>query len=236
MTRVAPILMSGANPRLIRETHKVQTRRKAWRDCKACEGMGRKVAPRLQGESPHCATCHGAGVLPTAWQSLRPGDVLYVRETFARPYRATASNTGCVFISDGPSFHLAGSLCRHQWRAGDSKWTPGIHMPRVLSRSTLIVRKVVPVESCQLISAEDALDEGVRPMVHRGVSGYGIEHPKPDQPPIIADSPVLVYRRLWDALHGGKPGDRFEDGVEVTAITFEFVDRNVDAYLKETAP
>ena len=77
----------------------------------------------------------------------RPGDILYVRETFC------INNFGCHYRADWPDDNCPDM-------SADDKWRPSIHMPREASRIFLRVTDV-RVERLQDITDEQALREGV---------------------------------------------------------------------------
>ncbi|WP_145517649.1 hypothetical protein [Yersinia mollaretii] len=77
----------------------------------------------------------------------KPGDQLWVRETFGQ-YRAAPS--GFVYRADG------------ELSCGDpERWTPSIHMPRRASRINLLITGV-RVERLNDISEQDAKAEGAQ--------------------------------------------------------------------------
>lgn len=105
----------------------------------------------------------------------KPGDRLWVRETFAKAemmdcrqyaYRATGDLLGCM------------------------PWKPSIHMPRVASRITLEIVNV-SVERLQDISERDAADEGCGCLLD--------EFPQWDGDPNLYRK---LYRVLWERING----------------------------------
>ncbi|MBI3453989.1 MAG: hypothetical protein HY057_14370 [Rhodospirillales bacterium] len=78
---------------------------------------------------------------PTVWQRVRPGDRLWVRESYGR-----ADDGSIVYLADTPDW------------SGNFK--PSIHMPRGVSRLTLTVT-AARIERLRFICAEDALAEGI---------------------------------------------------------------------------
>ena len=171
----------------IREGIKTQTRRLAF-----SRGVER---PGRDGETKKS---------PLA--KVRVGDRLYVRE----PYRAGANyntfkprelpvGTMLYFPADHPDGHLPPS-----W-TGKSR--PGRFMPRVLSRTTLIITEV-RTEKLLQITETDAIKEGVSP----------VSWP--------SDTPYRqAYLNLWDQLHPGHPSTT---NPTVIAITWRAVLSNID--------
>jgi hypothetical protein len=147
-----PILCSGSVVRNILDDRQTQDRRPAFKDGK-----------------------------PTIWQKVKPGDRLWVRESFwhARSYpmtmpsgEAESGNAWAwrliYYAADGepentPNKHYSEGLRGGAISAPDpyADWwkRPSIHMPRWASRLTLIV-KDVKVEWLRDISEEDAIAEG----------------------------------------------------------------------------
>ena len=86
----------------------------------------------------------------------KPGDRLWVRETWARvsvPEGTTARKILTLFKASMPFSGIDGTEVR---------WKPSIHMPRYVSRITLEVTDV-RAERLNDISEEDAQSEGVLP-------------------------------------------------------------------------
>ena len=82
---------------------------------------------------------------------IQPGDVLYVRETWAKDtgrymYRANYSDT--------EKFYMNGREIKMVWR-------PSIHMPKKAARLFLRVTNI-RIERLQDITTEDALSEGIK--------------------------------------------------------------------------
>lgn len=118
----------------------------------------------------------------------KPGDRLWVRETFAAPWGKDYELPGGVpavfYRADGEPFN------------DDGRWTPSIHMPRWASRITLELTGV-RVERLQDISEKDAKAEG-------------IEEPSPAHgawcdPNLGREghwSYRLTFSLLWDSING----------------------------------
>lgn len=143
-----PILFSGPMVRAILAGTKTQTRR-ALRE-------GTWLDPKL-GVIRMCSVAPGV----TGFQEVdcpygRPGDKLWVKETFAK----VDGQTQPWIATDYRATYKPGD------RMGDllgikKRWTPSIHMPRVASRITLEITEV-RVERLQDISEADANAEGCR--------------------------------------------------------------------------
>lgn len=106
----------------------------------------------------------------------RPGDRLWVRETWAYGVHAMASDRD----EDGPFVYAAdgttqGRLC--------DRWRPSIHMPRAASRITLEITGV-RVERLQDITPDDCSAEGI-----------SLHH-------VLVDARQAKYRDLWESING----------------------------------
>ena len=132
----------------------------------------------------------------------KPGDHIWVRETFQGPlfdgermdeFRRDSSKFEtpefCVFAADGggpPEFQDADDnlFCR---------WRPSIHMPRWASRIQLEI-VAVRVERLNACSDADAVAEGVG--LNPSAVGMKLTNP-PGESMAIA-----MYRALWDSING----------------------------------
>jgi hypothetical protein len=135
----------------------------------------------------------------------KPGDRLFVKETFA------ADVPGCEF-QDGWSYRADHIDPRGDGPANPMRWRPSIHMPRRASRITLEITGV-RVERVQEIGEEDAIAEGVGP-------GY--------VPNAMGSTTCVGHRpmfaRLWDQINGKRPGCSWNDNPWVWAISFRRVE------------
>jgi hypothetical protein len=147
----------------------------------------------------------------------RPGDRLWVRESFAGPDHIGNGDQGVVGFGieykadgafrahgdcgcDGP---CSGVLISHPWK-------PSIHMPRQFSRIMLEIT-AVRVEQLQTITEDDARAEGCEG--HRASDGYDID-------PTRDVDPVEEYRELWDSLNA-KRGYGWDVNPWVWVLSFQ---------------
>jgi hypothetical protein len=186
-----PILFSGEMVRIILEGRKLQTRRVIkpqlepkteggfWWRCKEVESMVDEKA--LRGLEPQWDGFAGC-VCPYG----RPGDRLWVRETWARyePY-PVMGESGKLGLPIADLVQPGNALWEY-WRnrlvyradsdnetpaeedgkgAYDDHWRPSIFMPRWASRIVLEITRV-RVERIQEISQEDAKAEGRQCVAH----------------------------------------------------------------------
>lgn len=116
----------------------------------------------------------------------RPGDILYVRETFC------INNFGYHYRADWPDDNCTDM-------SADDKWHPSIHMPREAARIFLRVTDV-RVERLQETTETQAKNEGAEP---------AFEYNTPEGPVIVFDEDgyyILGFKRLWNGTI--KPTDR----------------------------
>ncbi|MGE4195933.1 MAG: hypothetical protein AB7G11_02260 [Phycisphaerales bacterium] len=204
--RERPIIFSGpmvralldgrktATRRVIRGVHKVEMPEYGPVDCiKDWDGCPSRLdwAPRNWEICPY-------GVA---------GERLWVRETWSyyRPfggdptdqviYRADLDECGqCPLMLDG----------RKVWVNVREPWKPSIYMPRWASRITLEITDV-RIERLQAISEDDAVAEGLQPVV----SWTG-----------LVVSARFRFEKLWDSLNGKRPGCAWADNPWCWTIAF----------------
>ena len=157
---------------------------------------GRKTQTRRLATSP-LARC-------------RPGDRLYVRESYAVRsiftdivevgYSASQQQSHTEYVEQIAIDRAVGA--KVTW----PKARPSIHMPRWASRLTLIVEEV-RVQQLQTISEADAQAEGIEMVANRSFA--------------------LGYAMLWNSLHT-VVGQRWSDDPAVVALTFRMERANID--------
>jgi hypothetical protein len=163
---------------------------------------------------------------------VNAGDRLYVREHWKTSMgndgvapRDLDPETSILMLADGvvpTRFNLP------PW----GKHRQGMHMPRWASRLTLVIEQV-RVERLQLLTASDAIAEGVEmesadpPFYYvpeisdHALTGVGIEEPG-------GRHAERSYGKLWDLLHT-KIGERWQDNPDVVALTFRVERGNIDS-------
>jgi hypothetical protein len=181
VTKERPILFQGAMVRAILAGTKAQTRRLV-------------KYPAAEGE-------RGWHPIPTGFQYLpggsarpvcpygRPGDRLWVRETWAYHLHAQAS----MRDDDGPWVYAADGQPALQMRLCD-RWRPSIHMPRCACRLVLEITDV-RVERLRDISEADAMAEGIVQLPDQGFGLRSGEH-------YHATDPRQSYLSLWESING----------------------------------
>ncbi len=153
--KAKPILFNSEMVNALLDGRKTQTRR----IMKPQPEFGGAVARSMFTQCPHG----------------QPGDLLYVRETFAS--------------------HQVGSCITYKAnkhplniKPDSVPWTPSIHMPRWASRITLKITDV-RVERVQDISEDDAKQEGFK------------AHKKEIGGMMLPISPLHWYRDLWNSIN-----------------------------------
>jgi hypothetical protein len=139
----------------------------------------------------------------------KPGDALWIRETFAE---------GVVGCPGGLSYRADHLDPKGDGPANPMKWSPSIHMPRAASRITLTVKRVW-VERVQDITEEGVVAEGVRVPHTLGESLM----PDAMRERAWASARAEARRRFarrWDSVHAGK-GLGWDTNPWVWACEFE---------------
>lgn len=142
----------------------------------------------------------------------QPGDLLYVREAFAQPYRRTDQHSGCIYRADGPEYM---AIPKHQWGA-EAGWKPSIHMPKWAARIWLEVT-AVRVERVQDISEDDARAEGI---TDGGCLNCGEHEPCGCDDP--APDAVDAFIWLWNSINA-KRGHGWDENPWVWVVSFKQV-------------
>lgn len=164
------------------------------------------------------------------WRPLRglrfaPGDLLWCRETW-KPH-STFEGTPPRDIPPSRVFYAADK----RYAPSNTRWRPGIHMPRWASRLTLAVTSVW-VHRLQDISEDDVIAEGIHPLPQQSAddpSAWWESAPGQHQ----ARSASQSFRLLWNSINGPSA---WEANPWVAAISFETHRANVDAVLSQREP
>lgn len=207
-------------------TGKTETRRLAWRLRPNNKGISMTLgslgtAPPLVSVEQGCprdGAPFGLHYWETPWQKRKAGDRLWVRENFYTEGGAFGENFG--YAADIPSDQQPPRL------------TPCIHMPRHLSRITLIVTDV-RIERLQDITEEAARREG---MIYRdhGLDRWGNVAPcwhwdaatAERGPNHCLGGAKWAYGNLWQHLHGP---ESWAENPWVVAVRFRPVLANIDS-------
>lgn len=167
-----PILFSAPMVRAIIDGSKTQTRRVVKQDR---DGL---------------LDCKPTPAWDAFWKCVdcpygKPGDRLWVRETFAVVPRTAYARSDGVQQTLRPDDDHDAAIYRAGWTHsnGGFRWRPSIHMPRWASRILLEITDV-RVERAQDISDRDARDEGA------------------EQIGDCEGAYVAGFRRLWESING----------------------------------
>lgn len=187
-----PILFSGEMVRAILEGRKTQTRRVV----KSRHESG------LFQVCFNKATGNVTGIESLDWDERniekdvicpygKPGDVLWVRESFAE-LKNGHNEKWIEYKADGMPNHSD---------FGDWKWKPSIHMPKAACRLFLKI-KSVRVERLQDISEADAVAEGVDNWTWKDMAApqNWLHYSEENAPPLT--SAVDSFITLWEKING----------------------------------
>ncbi len=223
-----PILFNSEMVNAILSGRKTQTRRIiANAGADNCIPLQKRTKTK-DGIYTHVMDAPAYGLCPLG----KPGDQLWVRETFAllgnedgvcidwqgnmvkgdeelaaRIYKASCEQKrgdyGLYSIPD--SAYWKPDTTNEKY---EGTWRPSIHMPRWASRIDLLITGI-RVERLQDISDLDCCDEGY------------------DGPAVTADNQwpsINWYERLWDSIYGKKEGENWQANPWVWVINFEKID------------
>lgn len=178
MSRILPILFNTDMVRAILDGRKTVTRRvikKNWGDsCCNCKCIHNEFIYDNLAETVYCARCgEPLWINSFADRGYKPpcrtGDILYVRETWAKHpkmkkyyYRANSECNGHSTEWGCPEAYDRTENCNLcEWLDGYIKWRPSIHMPKEAARIWLKVTDI-RVERLQDIGPQEAYKEGAR--------------------------------------------------------------------------
>ena len=183
-----PIIFSAPMIRAILAGHKTMTRRPI---------IPQPVGEIRQDTAGDYGEDYGGGVLLLK-PPFKPGDVLYVRETWAN-------------LGWDNYIYKADDLKRYEHY---QKWRPSIHMPREAARIFLKVTDV-SINRLHVITPKDAIAEG-------------IQHKCGDCTECEGESAGndctdyrLAFSKLWDSIYAKKPEYKWDMNPWVWVISFE---------------
>ena len=232
MGRVLPILFNTDMVRAILDGRKTVTRRviKPHNARKAseqeyCQGNGLWVDPSADnGDYEGHIKDYSISPCWISWSyyiqkyaPCRTGDILYVRETWAKHpkmekyyYKANSECDGHSTEWGCPEAYDRTANCDLcEWLDGYIKWHPSIHMPKAAARIWIKVTDV-RVEQLQEISEEQIVREGISPPHYHGyltaLDGIWIEKLKKH---VENEDPLYVFSQLWDSTTKKQDLDRY---------------------------
>lgn len=189
-----PILFSAPMVRAILSGQKTQTRRAVkpqpyidtmgnfcWNGGNFGQGFDGPLVQAIASPIPSSKT--GRVLCPYG----KPGDRLWVRETFQR-----FSDDGEIMYRADPASLQAMNELKYD-ECQEARWRPSIHMPRWASRILLEVVSV-RVERLQEISKEDLAAEGIQELIDGGIDHDG--------------TPLDTYCTLWESINGAGSWDK----------------------------
>lgn len=216
--KARPILFSAPMVRALLEGRKTQTRRII--DRQPPEDHARLIVEAIHptvmdrhGEEHPGPETFGVTTVDGEWcfrcRYGKPGDLLYVRETWA-----PRSNGRLLIERMQRPFYRATDGEGDMKKPNGWNWRPSMHMPRWASRLTLRITDV-RVQRLQDITQEEAVAEGMP-----ASTGPFLHH-------VIAD-----FHKLWNSINGAGAWDA---NPWVWALSFDVIKQNVDTVLKEAA-
>lgn len=209
-----PILFSGPMVRAILDDRKTQTRRVL----RLQPGELDKVL-QLGDGSWHVTDSQGGHMSPLTIR-FAPGDRLYVREAWRTLHKSDCLAPRNLAVDPSKITFEADPEHRNPlWAFG--RYRPGMHMPRWVSRLTLVVSDV-RVQRLQEITEDDARAEGIADggcLTCGESEPCGCADPNPDA--------VDSFANLWNSLNE-KRGYGWITNPWVVAITFDAQECNID--------
>lgn len=190
-----PILFKGAMVRAILDDRKTQTRRIVKNSLRFGEPVfNDKTKESVFDDFKGTEYASLAAFARHACPYGKPGDRLWVRETFAEEFDYEYRNEipGCPQERWHIDWHFRadGEVNKSQLSGTLTEWKPSIHMPRSASRIDLEIVSV-RVERLQDITEEDAKAEGVDGPESESAKAVG-----------WCVGPKAAYRFLWNSING----------------------------------
>jgi hypothetical protein len=118
----------------------------------------------------------------------KPGDILWVRETFAPPTKTNCTEYKADWLGD----ELKAFFDK------DHKWKPSIHMPKDAARIWLQIIDI-RVERLQDISHESAIAEGIELLPNGNYQNYLKKIKIPSWP-----TAYHSFQSLWESIHSSE--------------------------------
>lgn len=176
MTKERPIIFSTAMVQALLNGNKTQTRR-----------VAKNIPDTYQAEELEKIKNHSASYFHAQCPYGKPGDLLWVRETFRYCKLENLDYMYKAFMDEGWGF----------------KWKPSIHMPKAAARIWLQITEV-RVEPLQLITIKEAIAEGVE-VIGETISDKPLYRDYTKKESWIATgetNPILSFKGLWGKIHG----------------------------------
>lgn len=213
-----PIIFSGPMVRALLAGRKTQTRR-ILRLPPAPEHLGEWEASTIGGAGVTDSRGNPVPEQPCAWHTRTGATVVPRYQVGDRLYWQSSNGQIVLWQAHAPTRDDLPEAMRPHYRL-----RPCIHLPRELSRLTLIV-EAVKVEQLQTISEADAIAEGIERYGYGSVWGWiDYAETNPNMTRCFGD-PRASFRSLWESLHGA---DGWVANPFTVALTFRVEHSNID--------
>lgn len=137
-----------------------------------------------------------------------PGDILWVRETWALPVDENGSDAGYQYKAD------------YDDKSNCWKWKPSIHMPKEACRIWLKITDV-RVERLQDIKEKDAISEGIE-VIHMAADEVPVYRNYLLKEKLGSVNPIRSFENLWKSINGK---DSWKHNPWVWVIEFERIEK-----------
>lgn len=137
----------------------------------------------------------------------QPGDLLWVRETWATSKALDKVKPSNILSGFGCEYKAGGcSLTNYDNLIDRGRWRPSIHMPKIAARIWLQIEEIL-VEQVQDISEEDAIAEGVNRTKHWKTKNivfedYGYYSKKALSQNRCLETAKESFQSLWYSING----------------------------------
>lgn len=132
----------------------------------------------------------GKRSLPKYCPYGKPGDLLYVRETWCNPTGSEIDSSSICYKADWSE-----GITSHKKNKGI--WKPSLHLPKAGSRIWVMIEDI-RVERVQEISEEDAKSEGIRRIgtdSEMSYKSYAVNYE-------VGVFPYVSFLTLWQKING----------------------------------
>lgn len=220
-----PILFSTPMVQAILEGRKTQTRRIVKANLDHDCWIGSEDGPvsawpewsqqALKNGELYCGNCGHRALNPVICPYGKPGDILWVRETWCKVIDQDEATPGYLYKADeDPTGQFSGY-----------RWKPSIHMAQSAARIFLRITDI-RVERLQDITEEDAMAEGAEERHHR-CGGFGYYEAGGEiwdcECQKWNDSPqVMGFKDLWQSINGP---DSWQSNPWTWVVSFERIDK-----------
>lgn len=210
---IKPILFNTDMVRAILDGRKTCTRRVVkpqWEECPHCKYVHNEYIYDKLAQNVYCTRC-GYPMEPERKAPYKPGDILYVRETWGIYTESWLDADYFMYKADYPAnattyTHQEGNICDLP------RWRPSIHMPKEAARIWMKVTDV-KVERLQEINEDEAKTEGAN---WKNGKNVGVEEK-------MRRTAVERFSEIWDSTIKKSDLDRYgwQANPLVWAISFE---------------